>query len=618
MDATATLDTVLCVACGQSDRQLKIIACLHTLCIECVEDNLNHDSSLVCPACGTTTEKPAPGKQMVLCLPNAHFQDQAHYSSKTNTRPVHCDDCAAENIAVASCDQCATNLCETHAAAHSLFRATNGHTLTRFNVRYADTSSTPESAHCPIHTSKPIQSYCSQCHELLCKRCLQGSQHQQQHNDSVQEVPQAAAIIRQNLDVNVTDTLSPHSGTLPNAIQQTQHAIQQLNDDTIHISDQIQQFFDNLRDNLSDREKDLRNQLDNLRLKLVLPLEKQLNTFQEAMRKGQTAAAILQACNVDIDLLRMWQWIDQAQKVSAQITKSMQSGALGNLVFTPTNGQELQDLITRTGSVHDDGPDPDNSTLKCDDTDRIYLKQDIKITLDVQNYVSCPVSKDILEHTNVNIQINTPDQTTATCEPVVTSQPGQLQALYKPVVTGKHIVTASLQGKQLAGSPATVDVLKAPVGFDPDRCHADQKLSNAMCTVRHDGTDGNCGSVCDAERFTSGQASVDIQLDVLPYPGPHLFICACKSDQPPLQGWCENKQENFGWYGNSAHSYISGTKLGQPWAAGDVITLTLDLDKHTLTGHHHRSGKTQVLNIGRGQFYWYVSMIHLNQQVSIV
>ena len=555
---------------------------------------------------------------MVQCLPNAYFQDQRYSSNRTNTSPVHCDDCAAENIAVASCDQCATNLCETHAASHRLSKATHGHTLTRLNVLCTARSSTSQSAHCPIHTSKPIQSYCSQCHELLCKRCLHGSQHQQQHNDSVQEVPKAAANIRQKLDLNVTDTLSPHSGTLPNAIQQTQHAIQQLNDDTIHISDQIQQFFDNLRDILSDREKDLRNQLDNLRLKLVLPLEKQLNTFQEALRKGQTAAAILQACNVDLDLLRMWQWIDKAQKVSAQITKSMQSGALGKLVFTPTNGQELQDLITRTGSIHDDGPDPENSTLKCNDTDRICLKQDIKITLDVQSHASCPVSNDILEHTNVNIQIKTPDQTTATCEPVVTSQPGQLQALYKPVVTGKHIVTASLQGKQLAGSPATVDVLKAPVGFDPDRCHADLKLSNATCTVRHGGTKNEWRSVCCAERFTSGQASVDIQLDVLPGLWPYLFICACKSDQPPLNNWYNNKQENFGWHGSNAKTAISGTELGQPWAAGDVITLTLDLDNHTLTGHHHRSGKTEVLNIGTGQFYWYVSLLYLNQQVSIV
>ena len=98
------------------------------------------------------------------------------------------------------------------------------------------------------------------------------------------------------------------------------------------------------------------------------------------------------------------------------------------------------------------------------------------------------MSKDILEQTDVLVQVKTPDQTTTTCKPVITSQPGQLQALYKPLVTGSYIVTASLQGKQLAGCPATVQVVK-PTGFDAARCHADLKLTNDMCTGRHSDND---------------------------------------------------------------------------------------------------------------------------------
>ena len=226
------------------------------------------------------------------------------------------------------------------------------------------------------------------------------------------------------------------------------------------------------------------------------------------------------------------------------------------------------------------------------------------------------MSKDTLEQADVHVQVKTPDQTTTTCKPVIISQPGQLQALYKPLVTGSYIVTASLQGKQLPGSPATVKVVKSP-GFDPARCHADLKLTNDMRTVTHSSHRGY-RSVCGVELFTSGQVSVDMRLDVLPSKPTEIFICACMSPQPRLDGYHCNEQEIFGWYGRCAGNYWYGKDLGQPWKPADVITLTLDLDKHTLTGHHHRTGKTSVLNISTGHFYWYVSLWQNGQQVSIV
>ena len=50
----------------------------------------------------------------------------------------------------------------------------------------------------------------------------------------------------------------------------------------------------------------------------------------------------------------------------------------------------------------------------------------------------------------------------------------------------------------------------------------------------------------------------------------------------------------------------NGGELGQPWQQRDIVTLTLDLDQHTLTGCHQRSGKTEVLNIGQ----WTVLLVH--------
>ena len=101
---------------------------------------------------------------------------------------------------------------------------------------------------------------------------------------------------------------------------------------------------------------------------------------------------------------------------------------------------------------------------------------------------------------------------------------------------------------------------------------------------------------------------------------PYMFICACNSANPTLSTYHRNRSEVFGWLGSSAgkHCICNGGALGQKWQNGDVIHLTLDQDKHTLTGRHERTGVTETLTNVTGELYWYVSLFCENQQVTIL
>ena len=155
--------------------------------------------------------------------------------------------------------------------------------------------------------------------------------------------------------------------------------------------------------------------------------------------------------------------------------------------------------------------------------------------------------------------------------------------------------------------------------FSPSRCHGPIQLSNHNRTAtkrRSDIWPSFC-SVCSVEAYGKGTMDIGIRLDSMP--GHYILVCMCNSPNPPLDGYQFDKTV-FGWHGFHAESgkVWRGTNLGQPWQTGDIIRLSLDCDRHTLTGRHERTGTTQTLADVTGDLYLYISLYHADHQVTIL
>eukprot|EP00117_Sycon_ciliatum_P017862 scpid87128/ scgid16689/ E3 ubiquitin-protein ligase TRIM56; Tripartite motif-containing protein 56 len=169
----------VCVLCGSSGKRGRLLKCLHSLCVECVEIQTNEDSSLRCADCGTITPpSPLAGIPLLQFLPDC---DVYSIGDNRDGSPVRghmtcCDECAEGTKAVATCVECEEHFCAVHAEGHVASRRFYKHKV----VSLCEMG--PLSAHdtvdavsnvtkCPLHPSSKQTHYCMVCEKILCDKC---------------------------------------------------------------------------------------------------------------------------------------------------------------------------------------------------------------------------------------------------------------------------------------------------------------------------------------------------------------------------------------------------------------------------------------------------------------
>ena len=606
-----------CASCGKSCRKGKFIACLHVLCVGCVEQNLEFDGSLLCPGCGTKTPS-KPGRSPLLWLPNSLVENPQEAVEPETSVDSFCEECAVDTPATAVCQDCNLHLCETHGKSHPLFRKSHNHrvepndgaiaaeftgSLGAQTVRSADHK-------CAVHPSQKLTHYCVKCKELLCGTCVARGQHTQ-HQDSVQTVEEAARNARKHLHDKQESCCSSDDGVIPIALEAVTKAIREVNDQTEDASDRARTFIKDRVEVWKKRECELLGKLDQLRSAKLFPLEQQLGRLQECLSRGETVSTILECCQDDADILELCGWLDNAiesQKSTAE--NETQPCVRSQLVFSSRDVSDLDSEVMQTGVVADLA----DCSLVCPESS----PSDKECVVEIKGESAAfSLTADEMARFCLKVEATAPDGQATTCVLPSASSYEVIRALFRPRSVGEYTVSAVLGGKPLFGSPASVEIVQSgkPV-FESVRCHGDLSISDGGHTVVRSAISDSWRSACTSPVCGSVNA-VKVRIDTIGSP-PTIFICACNSANPTLDTYHQDMSEVFGWYGYTAGKYCNGGALGQPWQSGDVIHLTLDQDQHTLTGRHERTGETETLTNVTGELYWYVSLYCKNQQVTIL
>ncbi|NXT84543.1 PML protein, partial [Zapornia atra] len=176
---------VLCEGCRQESPSLKLLTCLHTLCLNCLSENKPVGQ---CPVCRT----PIPQASGIPDMDNLLFTNlQARlsiYKKISNSTGPSCSRCRGE-VAAVWCAECEEFLCTKCFEDHQWFFKKQSHEARRVEDLRA------ESAHqfledtrksCNLFCSNPIHAnqghissiYCRTCEKALCCLCaLLDSQH---------------------------------------------------------------------------------------------------------------------------------------------------------------------------------------------------------------------------------------------------------------------------------------------------------------------------------------------------------------------------------------------------------------------------------------------------------
>ncbi|NXV73082.1 PML protein, partial [Atlantisia rogersi] len=169
---------VLCEGCRQESPSLKLLTCLHTLCLNCLSENKPVGQ---CPVCRT----PIPQASGIPNMDNLLFTNlQARlsiYKKISNSTGPSCSRCRGEAAAV-WCSECEEFLCTKCFEDHQWFFKKQSHEARRVEDLRA------ESAHqfledtrksCNLFCSNPSHAnqghissiYCRKCEKALCCSC---------------------------------------------------------------------------------------------------------------------------------------------------------------------------------------------------------------------------------------------------------------------------------------------------------------------------------------------------------------------------------------------------------------------------------------------------------------
>ena len=178
-------DLTECPICTEVYTDPRVLPCVHTYCLKCLE-TLSKDKQpgdkLACPLCRKEFTMPSSG---VEDLPKnffvANFLHMKELSSSVESETSHCEACSGgeenetdvQNVASVYCMECQVMLCHSCERAHKGIKLTRSHKL----IEIADEisvetlyQSMPPS-YCDQHQDKSIEIYCFKCKMAVCMTC---------------------------------------------------------------------------------------------------------------------------------------------------------------------------------------------------------------------------------------------------------------------------------------------------------------------------------------------------------------------------------------------------------------------------------------------------------------
>ncbi|XP_078277717.1 protein PML-like [Rhinoraja longicauda] len=209
--ATLSDESVMCGVCCNQLRSPKLLPCLHSVCLECLQNVWAGQDFATCPICSAPTDGNITKVQDNTLLANlvSKVQLRQRIDSGLGIWCNLCQACGSEEPATCLCFTCDQFLCRKCFHGHQLLTEKHGHTVKSLeNLKalsceeFAILSMHEKQAVCPEHKDQQISFFCKTCSTSVCCKCLLLHHIPQGHlyHDIKQEVRQEGEVLKQMVD----------------------------------------------------------------------------------------------------------------------------------------------------------------------------------------------------------------------------------------------------------------------------------------------------------------------------------------------------------------------------------------------------------------------------------
>jgi len=185
--ATAKMldDIAQCLICTETYTDPRVLPCVHTYCLKCIEawsKDKQPGDELACPLCRKEFTLPSNG---VSDLPKNFFianflQARALSSVESKTSP--CEVCSGgdeesesevQNVASVYCVECQLKLCHVCERGHKVIKSTRSHKLINIGEKISieTLQQTVSLSYCDQHKDELLKIYCFDCKLAICVLC---------------------------------------------------------------------------------------------------------------------------------------------------------------------------------------------------------------------------------------------------------------------------------------------------------------------------------------------------------------------------------------------------------------------------------------------------------------
>ncbi|XP_041033853.1 E3 ubiquitin-protein ligase TRIM56-like [Carcharodon carcharias] len=167
-------DFLNCKICLATFKQPKMLPCLHTYCLECLEDLTKDDKILKCPECREIVDLSGGISKLKT---NFHINSLLDIFQSPEKKELTCSLCPpghkGKNPAVVKCGGCSNYMCQAcgdrHQSTHPTHMLVNlaGSSLDETDIEVM----MRKKIYCQIHPNDRVSYYCNTCDCVICSKC---------------------------------------------------------------------------------------------------------------------------------------------------------------------------------------------------------------------------------------------------------------------------------------------------------------------------------------------------------------------------------------------------------------------------------------------------------------
>ena len=462
---------ITCGICQEHYIEPKVLPCLHYYCKKCVLRlalRTGTGKPFSCPECRCEATLPDGGVDE---LKTAFFVNRLKTTVSTMERAhgkveVKCELCSdTVDKAKAFCRQCAMFICKDCVKQHKRLKTYLSHEIASLEdlkqgrAKPIVVKEGPASVKCPDH-DEPLVIYCFDCDTLICRDCT--LRDHRDHNFEFSK--KVAATTKSNL-LEKLEPLKTQSSSLSHAVEEVRNTKQEVEAQRDTVANTIETSFKELRDILDNRERELIGEADRLIQEKMDRLSVQEKTLSLASAEVQSVVDYTEQCvRHCTDNEVMSTHAEIRRRIEREIKEHRKSGKTLEPVEAVDIGvkvrcaEALQQLCQTQANIIQLPIDPAMCTVTMEDSTKHEVNKTSNATL-ITRLSNNKLSR---RHCKVSCSLRSLYNNVITECKVGQTGAGQYSIQCIPTVRGRHELTVSVDGQQVASSPFPVFVSIPP------------------------------------------------------------------------------------------------------------------------------------------------------------